>query len=417
MIERHFIRYQLLRRKRDHMRRLRISVSTFVLILGLQLFGNAAEPILKPGDTVALVGGTFIERAQIHGYFEAELLARTTGSISVRNLGWSGDNVLGESRAVFGDIANGYKRLLNDHKIAKPTVTLICYGANEAHGGKDGLEAFEQNLRRLISDLSNNSPRIVIVAPREYEYLGPPLPSPVNYNKSLAVYTQLQKEIAKELGLPFIDLATVSPIKKLMAGKRLPDVDPYTSNGVHLTEYGYWCIADQMVSALGFEPNLLRLDINVDAMERNSKGLQLTIKESRTPHLAPPKYSPDGVMPPKLGSLSVRGLPKGEYEVLIDNVIVAAANSKKLSSGVELVGNYDGELSSQIRYQIVDKNLLFFHRHRPQNETYLFLFRKHEQGNNAVEVEQFEPLIEAADKRLAKLTAPSERTLTIRIAK
>jgi hypothetical protein len=65
----------------------------------------------------------------------------------------------------------------------------------------------------------------------------------------------------------------------------------------------------------------------------------------------------------------------------------------------------------------VDKNLLFFHRHRPQNETYLFLFRKHEQGNNAVEVEQFEPLIEAADKRLAKLTAPSERTLTIRIAK
>ena len=417
MVQQLFVLYQIMQWKRDHMHRLRISVSTLVLILGLQLLGNAAEPILKPGDTVALVGGTFIERAQIHGYFEAELLARTTGAISVRNLGWSGDNVLGESRAVFGDIANGYKRLLNDHKIAKPTVTLLCYGANEAHAGKDGLESFEQNLRRLISDLSNVSPRIAIIAPREYEYLGPPLPSPVNYNKQLAVYTQLQKKIAEELELPFIDLATISPIKKASDGKRLPDLDPYTSNGVHLTEYGYWRIADQLVTALGFDPNLMKLDINADAMERNADGLQVTIKETRIAHLAPPKYSPDGVRPPSLGSLSARGLPKGNYEVLIDNVVVATGNAKQLSGGVDLLGNYDPELSSQIRYQIVDKNLMFFHRHRPQNETYLFLFRKHEQGNNAVEVEQFEPLIEAADQRLAKLTEPTERTLTIRIAK
>ena len=168
MVQQLFVLYQLMQWKRDYMHRLRISVSTLALILGFQLLGKTAEPILKPGDTVALVGGTFIERAQIHGYFEAELLARTTGAISVRNLGWSGDNVLGESRAVFGDIANGYKRLLNDHKIANPTVTLLCYGANEAHGGKEALEAFEQNLRRLISDLSNVSPRIAIIAPREY---------------------------------------------------------------------------------------------------------------------------------------------------------------------------------------------------------------------------------------------------------
>ena len=417
MVQQLFVLYQLMQWKRDYMHRLRISVSTLALILGFQLLGKTAEPILKPGDTVALVGGTFIERAQIHGYFEAELLARTTGAISVRNLGWSGDNVLGESRAVFGDIANGYKRLLNDHKIANPTVTLLCYGANEAHGGKEALEAFEQNLRRLISDLSNVSPRIAIIAPREYEYLGPPLPNPVNYNKQLAVYTQLQEKIAEELELPFIDLATISPIKKSLAGKRLPDLDPYTSNGVHLTEYGYWRIADQLVTALGFDPNLMKLDINADAMERNADGLQITIKETRIAHLEPPKYSPSGIMPPSVGSLSARGLPKGNYEVLIDNVVVATGNAKTLSAGVDLVGNYDPELSSQIRYQIVDKNLLFFHRHRPQNETYLFLFRKHEQGNNAVEVEQFEPLIEAADQRLAKLTEPTERTLTIRIAK
>ena len=52
---------------------------------------------------------------------------------------------------------------------------------------------------------------------------------------------------------------------------------------------------------------------------------------------------------------------------------------------------------------IQKKNELFFHRWRPQNETYLFGFRKHEQGKNAVEVFQFDPLVEAEEKKIAEL--------------
>jgi hypothetical protein len=48
----------------------------------------------------------------------------------------------------------------------------------------------------------------------------------------------------------------------------------------------------------------------------------------------------------------------------------------------------------------VRKDELFFNRWRPQNETYLFGFRKHEQGQNAREIPMFDPLIEAADKRI-----------------
>jgi len=43
------------------------------------------------------------------------------------------------------------------------------------------------------------------------------------------------------------------------------------------------------------------------------------------------------------------------------------------------------------------------HRSRPENVTYLFLFRKHEQGNNAVEIPQFDPLIEADEKEIERL--------------
>ena len=56
-----------------------------------------------------------------------------------------------------------------------------------------------------------------------------------------------------------------------------------------------------------------------------------------------------------------------------------------------------------LRRQIVDKNTLFFHRWRPQNVTYLFLFRKHEQGNNAVDIPRFDELTQAADAKVAEL--------------
>ncbi|MFO0849283.1 MAG: SGNH/GDSL hydrolase family protein [Gemmataceae bacterium] len=52
---------------------------------------------------------------------------------------------------------------------------------------------------------------------------------------------------------------------------------------------------------------------------------------------------------------------------------------------------------------IARKNELFFHRWRPQNETYLFGFRKHEQGKNAAEVVAFDPLVAEAEKRIQEL--------------
>lgn len=58
-----------------------------------------------------------------------------------------------------------------------------------------------------------------------------------------------------------------------------------------------------------------------------------------------------------------------------------------------------------MRKAIVAKNQLFFYRWRPQNETYLHGFRKHEQGNNAKEVPQFDPLVESKDEEIAKLRA------------
>lgn len=61
-----------------------------------------------------------------------------------------------------------------------------------------------------------------------------------------------------------------------------------------------------------------------------------------------------------------------------------------------------------LRAAIREKNELFFHQWRPQNETYLFGFRKHEQGQNAREIAMFDPLIQSAEARIWQLANGSE---------
>ncbi len=57
--------------------------------------------------------------------------------------------------------------------------------------------------------------------------------------------------------------------------------------------------------------------------------------------------------------------------------------------------------SGALRKIIRRKNKLFFDRSRPQNMAYIFGFRKHEQGNNAVEIPKFDPLIAVEEKKIA----------------
>jgi hypothetical protein len=80
---------------------------------------------------------------------------------------------------------------------------------------------------------------------------------------------------------------------------------------------------------------------------------------------------------------------------------------QKLAESIGLAPPSDQQLLSEsgvaLRQMIVTKNLLYFQHWRPSNETYLRLFRKHEQGNNAKELELFTPLIESRETEIGAL--------------
>jgi putative heme-binding domain-containing protein len=59
--------------------------------------------------------------------------------------------------------------------------------------------------------------------------------------------------------------------------------------------------------------------------------------------------------------------------------------------------------TESLRQAILRKNEWWFHRSRPANMAYVFGFRKGEQGQNAVEIPKFDPLIAEEEKRIAQL--------------
>src|SRR5262249_43015918 len=100
----------------------------------------------------------------------------------------------------------------------------------------------------------------------------------------------------------------------------------------------------------------------------------------------------------------------GMYRLKIDGQTIALADGREFATGVKLLRSPELEQVEQLRQAIVEKNRLYFYRWRPQNETYLYGFRKDEQGQNAREVPLFDPLVAKMEEEIARLSVPISHT-------
>ncbi|HBN76985.1 MAG TPA: hypothetical protein DD473_14450 [Planctomycetaceae bacterium] len=277
---------------------------------------------LKPGDRVVMLGSTFIERENTQGVLEMSLrLAAPETNFTVRNLGWSGDNVLGESRAYFGPVEQGYKHILEYVQLTNPTVLIVSYGQNAAFNGEERLKDFITNYERLLKDLSAENRRIIVLGPTPLE---PMVRSPevVNaQNETRNKYGQAIQQMCESNGYVYVDM-----LESMQQVQKTLKLDSLTENGVHLHHAGYIAAGEVLANSLG------------------------------------------------------RTFIKDNESILQDSQFAAQV--------------------APVYEKILWKNELFFHRFRPQNETYLRGFRKHEQGQNAKEILEFEPLIEEQDQKL-----------------
>jgi lysophospholipase L1-like esterase len=374
---------------------------------------------LVDGDRVVLVGNTLIEREQRYGYWEAALTSRFPGA-TFRNLGWSGDNVFGLAQARFGNVEEGFKYRKEHVEALKPTVILVGYGSNEAFDGEAGLPRFRQGLATLLDSLAQTKARLVLLAPLRQEDLGRPLPDPTEQNKNLDRYRAALRDEAKKRGCPFVDLYDLVP-----DGSQAKPPTPLTDNGIHLTAYGYWRSAPALEKGLGLKPPAWSVEIDVEKKTVKAEGttaakdagnsMAFRLTDDRLPSPAAPPDAPKGAALPDADRvLRVAGL-RGPCTLLIDGKPVPdlTLSPEKWAAGVKIPQGSEFDQAEKLRQKIIEKNQLYFHRWRPANETYLFGFRKGEQGQNAVEIPKFDPLVEKAEEEIAKLRVPVVHTYTL----
>jgi len=384
----------------------------FVLLLLPIASLHAADVLqIRDGDRILLIGSTTIEREQSYGYWETALYAsKPDVNFSLRNLGWSGDTVWSESRAGFETPEYGFKELQKLVETLQPTLIVVNYGFNESFAGEPGLAKFKEGLKRLTEMLSATKARIVLVSPTRMEYRNGKFPDHKADNRNIELYRDAIRDFAAEHQFGFGDW-TDSVIPP--AGSTpLSTKQALTDNGLHLTEDGYRKTASALSDLAGSshpEHNMV-----VDVAAKTVTGFAEATDVSFTDSLSFTATSKQLAFPTDLRSLKdtpttyvVSGLKPGtEYWMHIDGNRLMLASGKQWASGVSVGLHQDSEQAEELRQTILRKNELFFHRWRPQNVTYLFGFRKHEQGQNAKEVAEFEPLVQEQDKLISELKKP-----------
>ncbi len=306
---------------------------------------RAAAPFeLKDGDRVIFLGDTLIEREQHYGWIELMLTTRFPDrNVTFRNLGWSADLPDGESRLGLS----------------------LTQAGNEPPG-----EAW----KLLQKQIEEARPTVAFIG----YGMAASFDGAAGLPKFKADYERLLDAIEKlSPGCRFVLL---SPIKPQVTGNpAFPGPDAYNAR---LTPY---------VKAI--------MDI---AEER--KVLSISLFHS---------FSADG---------DVRGVPVGvnSSPVTENSIHLNEAGYKLVAGRIGAATRSLGEslfaaqtpiwarpekkeMIETLRQVILRKNEFFFHRSRPANMAYIFGFRKREQGNNAVEMPQFDPLIAAEEKKIREL--------------
>jgi len=315
--------------------------------------GAVAAPFeIKDGDRVLLLGDALLERENTYGDLELRMHEQfPQAHFTVRNLSWSGETPKGWSRASFDPPAAGWQRLKEQITSVRPTVVFLGFG----------MAASLQEITDRSGDMSLN--------PDPVRYGAEPMTA-ARFKKELAELMDAIDQVGNAPEQPRVRYVLLAPVHHEDLRKTRPGLpDPAPHNAL-LEQYA------KAIEELAGERKATYCPADPKT------GIQT---------LAPWNATDNGI------SLTAQGYSAWALDL-----------SRKLEWGA---GWEDGRVLP-LRAAIHRKNDLFFFQFRPANSTYLFGFRKHEQGQNAAEMPKFTPLIEAEDKIIDEIkhatTAPAK---------
>jgi glucose/arabinose dehydrogenase len=215
-------------------------------VASLTTAASAADQLeLKKGDHVAILGNSFGDRMQHHGWLETLLVAKyPQHDLVFRNLAVAADEVSTWWRSEnFGSRDEWLTKV-------KADVIFAFYGFNESFKGDAGLEKFKTDLDKFLKDTKGKNysgkgaPRVILFSPLANEKLNDPnMPNPAANNANLAKYSAAMAGVAKANSVQFVDVFAIS---SKLGGKK----QPLTFNTFMLTEAGDKALAPEVFRAL-----------------------------------------------------------------------------------------------------------------------------------------------------------------------
>ncbi|MCA9193713.1 MAG: HEAT repeat domain-containing protein [Planctomycetales bacterium] len=215
----------------------------------------------RQGERIALVGGSLAERMNLFGYFESLLHTRfPEKKLVFRNFGWPADEVGLQQRP------DDYTRIDDPMLVFQPQLFFCFFGFNESFAGDKptDLSQFRDNYRNWIQahrekfGENGNEPRFVLVSPIAFENADSSnLPSGKENNAILAEYVSEIRQLAQELGLPFVNLFDDS-LQAFSAEKGMQ----YTINGIHTNEQGDRLVSAELDRQLFDSPHPTGMDVS-----------------------------------------------------------------------------------------------------------------------------------------------------------
>ena len=344
---------------------------------------------------LVLVGGTLISSLDLHPDLELSIVRYWPHHyISFRNIGWPADDVFGLARSQFGSAQNtrswqpptaeegfGSKVLLNHILQASPTTLLIGYGPEVAYSADQTL--FRSGYIRLLNIVDSLDINAILLAPPRQEKTN--FADDVDTrNERLHQARDFIKSQADKRGHKFIDL-----FEYLVQD---PSQQKLTENGVHLNALGYDRFSNIILSELGIKTEE-SFDLVID-----TNGLVL---------------QPEDVLVTNLTE-TVRGVRFDLRTKALQqrgSVRIMAPHAVFLDGDIVIKGDQDFALSlprdsvllQRLTQTILEKNRLHRYRLRPLNEAYIYLFRRHEMGHLAYEMDDFDQLVYEKEQEIRRL--------------
>jgi hypothetical protein len=379
--------------------------------------GTGAEPAIRPGDHIAIIGNTFADQLRVHGYLETLLLQRTRENpVSVRNLGWGADTLSSRERPTNFP---SEESMLRAHGT---DVIIACFGMGESFAGKKGIETFRGDLVNFITlhrgkkYNGKTQVRLVLVSPIAHEDLGELTPSVERRNDELRAYSRAMESVAKDHAIPFANL--YEQTLYLMEDEAAPKL---TTNGIHLNAYGYWAAGHILAETLlpGTPSWLLQVDAQsgkatargaiISATHTRDGSITFTVKANSPPSLIPPfrgevHDSLDG----NNDKLIVDNLTPGTYILTIDGKPAAKAGHEKWAKGVTIDCSPAHRGVETYRQGVNDKNLQFTYSWKALNQVHIVGERRSSPSGRSLpaEVIKFDELATVKEKKLRATIKP-----------